>query len=176
MKQLIIIGAGGHAKVVWEAASSMKDMEIIGFADDRLAVGTEVVKGFKVLGDTSLDFLEGKDLYFVVAIGDTQIRRTKFENLKRRFKPALVVHSQSHVSVLSSIGSGSVILPGAYLAAGVRVGENTIVNGNVSIDHDTVIGNHVHLAPGTAVGSLSIIGDNFVSSAGSQFPSGTKQG
>jgi acetyltransferase EpsM len=169
---LVIIGAGGHAKVVCDAVLKMNTYAIVGFVDARIPVGTEIMNGLKViLPQSELEKLPDFAGNFVVAIGNNQVRNKLFNELKELLKPAVIVHPFSSLSAEAKIGRGSVVLAGAVINAFSAVGENSIVNSGVVIDHESIIGNNVHLSIGTMVGSNSEVEDGVTTEVGQNLPS-----
>ncbi|MCW3102249.1 MAG: protein with transferase hexapeptide repeat domain [Bacteroidetes bacterium] len=165
--KLVIIGAGGHAKVVCDAVESSGDYRIAGFVDANVPVGTVVTPGYKViLHQDNLDKLKSYADYFIVAIGNNKVREELFNRLSNILKPATVIHSSAAVAGTAELKPGSVILANAVVSAFSTIGENTIVNAGVVVDHESVIGNNVHLSIGTMVGSNSTVADHTVTAIG----------
>jgi sugar O-acyltransferase (sialic acid O-acetyltransferase NeuD family) len=154
---IIIIGAGGHGKVVAESIQKQNKYTIIGFCDDTLQVGTIVFDEIKVIsnlqhiGSTRFD-------YFITAIGNNKIRKKIFTKLKNIYTPASVIHPYTEISHYAVIKEGSVILPGAVISYGVHIDENCIIGSNVHIDHESQIGAHSHIRNGSSIGSNCVIG------------------
>lgn len=146
---VIILGGGGHARVV---------------ADCLLAQGT-LVKGFCALENTpvhSLPYLGPyrKELLnyekLIIAIGDNTTRRSLArEEPQNRFANAM--HPSSIVSSHALIGRGSMILHNCIVQANARIGDHVILNTASQVDHDCVIDDFVHIGPGTVLcGNVSV--------------------
>ncbi len=152
MKKLLIIGAGGHAKVVAETALLHDEYEIIGFADDNIKLGTPVFGDFTIISTvneiSALVFDE-----FIVAIGNNETRKEIFNSLSVNYKPAIIIHQRAIVSKFSKIGLGTVVLAGAIVSFGVEIGENCIINAASLIDHESMIAANCHIAQGVIIGS-----------------------
>jgi sugar O-acyltransferase (sialic acid O-acetyltransferase NeuD family) len=152
MKKLLIIGAGGHAKVVADAVLSKNEFEIIGFADDNIKLGALVFGNYSIVSTleniSALSFDE-----FIVAIGNNEIRKEIFNSLSVKYKPAIIIHQNSIVSKYSKIGFGTVVLAGAVVSFGVEIGENCIINASSLIDHESIIATNCHIAQGVIIGS-----------------------
>jgi acetyltransferase EpsM len=154
--KLIIIGAGGHGKVAAEAAMQSGDWVITGFCDEKIAVGTKVIDDLTVI--TNLANIKNAVFdYFFIAIGDNKIRKEIFEKLRPLSAPATITHPFSSISKHAGIGEGSIILPGAVISHGVKIGDNCIIGSNVHIDHESVIGEHSHIRNGSTIGSNCIL-------------------
>lgn len=173
--RIIIVGAGGHGKVVCDAVLTQNNYELVGFLDGSVAVGNEIVKGFKVLETPeNIDKLADAADYFIIAIGNNKIREKFFKLSSQFLKPAVIVHPSAVVGIEVIIGEGSVILGNAVINAFSSIGNNSIINSGVVVDHECKIGNHIHLSIGTMVGSNSEIADYHTSLIGSRIEPFTK--
>ena len=142
-RDLVVIGAGGHAKVVIDCAERVGH-KICGVIDDR--VGATVFE-HPHLG--SLDNLVlHSDWQFVIAIGSNVVRARIANSLEDRVAWASLVDPTASVSRHASIQVGSVVFAGAIVQADVRVGRHVILNTGCRVDHDVEIANHCHVAPG----------------------------
>ncbi len=165
IEQLVIIGAGGHGKVVADAALKQENIVAVNFIDGRYpALSSQF--GLDVLGDDSIiPSLIEKGACFIVAIGDNAIRASKYQHLKQlNANIATVVHPAAVISKGVTIGKGSVVLAGAIINADTQVGNNVIVNTGAVIEHDCFIADHCHIAPrsamtgGCRIGESSLLG------------------
>ncbi|MCC7528084.1 MAG: acetyltransferase [Candidatus Melainabacteria bacterium] len=152
---LIIVGAGGHAKVVFEIANSLNAYRIVAFVDET----TDEEKQFFGI-PVWRNLNEIQPCSFVVAIGDNKVRSRKFhELLSRQYKPVVVAHPSAVISKYSSIAAGTVICPQAVVNANAHVGENCIVNTGAIIEHDCEIGAHSHVSVGVCLAGKVQIGE-----------------
>ncbi len=166
-KDLIIIGAGAHARVVLEAALLQGVYNIKGFCADDLPVGSIVFENYTILDNAMLANLNiDTSIFFIVAIGNIGAKELFFENALKKFSPAIIIHPKSSVSISATIGDGAIILSNACINSASRIGKNTIVNIGVLVDHDCIIGSNVHLEVGTIVGCRTEIENNYVSEQG----------
>ncbi|MFM2226355.1 MAG: hypothetical protein RJA07_2557 [Bacteroidota bacterium] len=173
--RLIIIGAGGHAKVVYETLIAEGKYEVVGFVDANLSVGTIVINGLKILFTQSeLQKTITVADFFIVAIGKNEIRAKLYSEMIKYLKPAIVIHPKSYISDSAIINNGTVCLANSTINTLSEIGENTIVNCGVVIDHETKIGNHVHLSIGCNIGSNSIVNDFTTVKIGESIPSFSK--
>lgn len=150
--RILIIGAGGHGKVVADILLSSSNHKIIGFIDDDPnKVGTRIM-GIPVLGDT-------KSLYKIVdrydiegaipAIGDNVVRAKMYELiLSIGLKPINAIHKTAHISRTVKMGNAVCIAPGVIINTDVKVGNNVIINTGATVDHDSIVEDHVHIGPG----------------------------
>jgi UDP-perosamine 4-acetyltransferase len=173
---IVIIGGGGHGKVIADTIIATNQYQIVGFVDATIPVGSVVFKDIKVItGQDNLASLIGKADYFIVAIGNNKVRADIALMAKKHFKPAAIIHPSAIISTEVEIGEGTVILQGAIVSTGSKIGENTIVNEGVVVDHDCVVGKNVHLSPRTTIGSNSIVADGITTNIGESISSFSKK-
>jgi sugar O-acyltransferase (sialic acid O-acetyltransferase NeuD family) len=158
MKRLAILGAGGHARVVADAAEAYGWAEISLFDDawPNVAAGP-----WPVLGSGS--DLEARLVQFdgvVIAIGANAVRLDKQRRLLERDAPLVsIIHPAATVSRHALLGAGSVVFAGAVINPGVETGNAVIINTAATIDHDCRLGDAVHISPGAHVAGGVRIGD-----------------
>ena len=153
-KDVIIIGAGGHAKVIADIIYKSGD-NLIGFLDDNLAnKGKEIYLGKKVLGTTK-DIENYNKNYFIIGIGNNSIRK-KINN-ENNLKLYTAIHPSAIIAENVKIGTGSVIMAGVVINPGTVIGKNCIINTCSSLDHDNLLEDYVHISPGAHLaGTVSI--------------------
>lgn len=152
-KLIFIIGAGGHAKVLLESLQQNTDVEIGGFLEVNKKLIGSTLLGIPIFDqEIILKKYNPKDIFLVNGIGSTDIpneRATSFEKLKKMgFYFYSVIHKTTYYSSDIVIGEGAQLLARSTILTGSKIGCNTIINTSASIDHDCVIGDHVHIAPG----------------------------
>lgn len=169
---IVIIGAGGHAKVVAECIDKQK-YDIAGFLDkDDKLVGKEI-NGIPVIGDDSNPtyWLRKGITGCIIGIGHIggyRLRNRLYEKYKNAgYHMVNAIHPQSMISPNAVIKAGTVVMPGAIINANAYIGENVIINSKTVIEHDVVIHNGVHIAPGSTVSGGTHIGENTLIGAGS---------
>jgi sugar O-acyltransferase (sialic acid O-acetyltransferase NeuD family) len=152
---LIVVGAGGHAKVVIATAraAGYTSLEIADDAPDR--------RGATLLGvavtATAQDVLARSDATCVLAIGDNRARHALAGGARCRF--ATIVHPGAIVDPTVALGAGTVVFAGAVIQPDTRIGPHGIVNTGASIDHDCALGAAVHVAPGARLAGNVSLGD-----------------
>jgi sugar O-acyltransferase (sialic acid O-acetyltransferase NeuD family) len=152
--KIVIIGAGGHAKVVADAVIKQGQYVIAGFADDAKPLNTVINKRFSVIAKTNeIKKIAGAADYFVIAIGNNKTRSELFELFMDKMKPATIIHPSAVISENVKIGEGTVILANAVINEDSEIGNNCIINSMALIDHETKIGDNVHISQGSIVGS-----------------------
>lgn len=151
---VILIGGGGHAKVVLDCVQSFGG-QVVGFLDDGIDAGTTIL-GVPVLG-TIKDYRNFLQHRFLIAIGNNGIRRRIAQSLKVDWYTA--VHSSAVVSPYASIGAGTVVMPRAVVNAGAIIGAHCIINTGAVVEHDNRIADYVHLSPSAALGGTVSVGE-----------------
>jgi sugar O-acyltransferase (sialic acid O-acetyltransferase NeuD family) len=152
---LIVVGAGGHAKVV-VATARAAGYRVVAIVDDaRPRWGTQVL-GVAVSGPTEA-VLADRDALVVLAIGVNAVRRRLASAARCRF--VALVHPAALVDPTAVLGDGSVVFAGAVIQPDTRIGGHAIVNTAASIDHDCVLGEAVHVAPGARLAGNVTLGD-----------------
>ncbi len=154
-RRVVVIGAGGHAKVV---VSTLKacgiEIEAV-FDDGPRAWGSDVL-GVPVRG--SIDMIDELDglVSGVIAIGDNAVR----ERLARRLNIdwLTVIHPQAIVHQSAQLGPGTVVFAGAVVQPDVVVGRHVIINTAASIDHDGRVGDFASIAPGAHLAGTVTLG------------------
>lgn len=164
MKPLILLGGGGHGRVV-RALMEEIGATIAGVADPALSGDWN---GIPVLSEDALPAPDAVDL----ALGVGQLPRREIRrNLFERFSaegyhfPALV-HPAAWIARDVNLDEGTQIMAGAVIQPGTRIGFGTIVNTAASVDHDCTIGAHVHIAPGATLCGDITVGDGAFIGAG----------
>jgi UDP-perosamine 4-acetyltransferase len=152
----IILGAGGHAKVLL-ALVRLTGLDIIGVCDPTLArQGASDWRGVAVLGsDEFLQSIDPKTCFLINGIGQIvggHRRESIFANWKKLgFHFPTLIHPNAYVDSSAMLGDGAQIMAGVNIQADVKIGQNCIVNTRASIDHDCVIEDNVHIAPGAVL-------------------------
>ncbi len=164
-QQLLIIGAGGHAKVVADCAQLMQQFSAIALLDDRYPDHTQLLE-FPIIGPISeLTQLSAHYSHVAVALGDNRKRVQLLQECQKLgFKLPILVHPSAVVSPYAQIEAGTVVFATAVVHAEAKVGFGNIINTGAVVEHDVCLGEGVHLAPqvglagGASVGDLSWIG------------------
>ena len=158
--RLLIVGAGGHGKVVAETALASGRWKEVAFLDGRYPQLSSAI-GWPVVGSDAepAGFLNDHPEAFV-AIGDNQIRVSRILALQALgFRVPALVHPAAWVSPSAILGAGSVVMAGGIINACADLGRGCIVNTGATVDHDCVLADGVHISPGAHVGGASAIGE-----------------
>jgi len=159
MKQsVIVIGAGGHARVVIDILEAADRYRIIGVVDKQLAEG-QLFCNYPVLGNDEILPKLYQDGICNVAIGvgaftDNNARKKIFEQVKaQRFCIVNAVHPSATIMKNVTIDEGIVVFPGAIINSYAQIGSNVIVATGSTVDHETVVENHVLISAGVNIGA-----------------------
>lgn len=149
MKRILIYGAGGHAKVIFDILRAMGGWQVGAFLDDGARKGATFL-GLPVLPRGALEELKRAGfLWGFVAVGDNRKRLELGEHLKRSgLRLAKAVHPRSTLAPGVAVGEGSCLMAGAVVNSGSRLGPNVIINTGATVDHDCILGAGVHISPG----------------------------
>jgi sugar O-acyltransferase (sialic acid O-acetyltransferase NeuD family) len=159
-RRLVIWGAGGHGRVVADAAETNGLWSSIAFLDDgwpaRNASGP-----WPVIGSIQeAAQLLGTDDDIVIAIGHASVRMNLLSEAGMAGgRLVSVVHDSAVISRHASIGIGTVVLAGAVINPGVMVGDGCIINTSASVDHDCRLGAGVHICPGARLAGEVVVGE-----------------
>jgi sugar O-acyltransferase (sialic acid O-acetyltransferase NeuD family) len=153
VKTLVLWGAGGHGKVVLDAARACGAVQTIFI--DNASGGTNTEHGGCPVFDAD-EFLNRKDLdqfEVLICIGNNMVRQKRFTDaLAVGMGVATILHPSACISSSAYIGAGTVVMPRVVIAAGSKIGRNCIINTGAIVEHDCSIGDHAHISPGAVLG------------------------
>jgi UDP-perosamine 4-acetyltransferase len=157
----VIVGAGGHAKVVLEILRLRPGCEVVGLLDpDEKKHGLRLL-GLPVLGgDELLPGLRREQVEeAIVAVGDNRLRQRLFSVCRELgFELAQAIHPAATISPSARLGAGTAAMAGVVVNAEAVIGENVVLNTGCSVDHDCLVGDHAHIAPGAHLGGEARVG------------------
>lgn len=165
MKSILIIGNGGHAKVVKDVIEADGTYKVCGYLDDNIE---KKYKEKDMIFDSlkNIQFYQ-ENYYFVIAIGNNKIRNEIFDKINIPIeKFPTLIHPRAIISKLAEIGNGTVVMPGAIVNAEAVIGQHVIINSGSVVEHDCVIKDYSHISPGgiltgnVSVGERTQIGAN----------------
>lgn len=172
----VLVGAGGHARVLLDIIEDMPDIRVAGF----VSIGPEeTLYGYPCLGgDGALPAILASGVTSaVLGIGDNRRRKLLMESLSRLgFNFVSAISRTASVSKYAWIGAGAAIMPGAVVNANAKIGEAAIVNTNATVDHDCVVSPFAHIAPGVSVAGGVRIGEGALLGIGSSILPGLSIG
>ncbi|MEC1288765.1 acetyltransferase [Bacillus mojavensis] len=159
MRNVAIVGDGGHGKVIRELISARSDTRLAAVLDDKFSTfdaGRELYTGPSEAISEVRRLIP--DVMFVIAIGNNSVRKQLAERLglyKEDF--ITLIHPSAIISKSAVIGEGTVIMAGAIIQADVRIGAHCIINTGAIAEHDNQIGDFVHLSPrATLSGGIAV--------------------
>ncbi len=154
MDKIVVIGGGGHAKVLISILKRLDGYDVIGYTDVR---DNGPVLGIPYLGSDDvlqnlLDQGIGKAVLGIGQIKNYQIRQkivTRAKSINFKFPP--IVAPSAIINEDVSLDEGVVVMDGVVINSGTRVGAFSIINTKASVDHDCNIAEFVHIAPGVTL-------------------------
>lgn len=150
---IIIIGAGGHSKILIDILEENNEFNILGLLDDNTSIHGKYILGKRILGDIEiLKNYNPEKTKFVLSIGNNQIRRKLFDEITSQgFGSTNVISGDATISKYSKLGTGLTINAGVRIHPDAYIGDNVIIGMNATISHDSVIERDVHISPGVHV-------------------------
>lgn len=159
MKSILIIGNGGHAKVVRDVIEAEGTYKVCGYLDDNIE---KMYKEKDIIFDNLKNIkLYQENYYFVIAIGNNKVRNKIFKKINvsiERFP--VLIHPQAIISKTAEIGNGTVVMPGAIVNAETVVGQHAILNTASVVEHDCVIKDYTHISPGAVLTGNVTVGES----------------
>jgi UDP-perosamine 4-acetyltransferase len=159
--RIIIVGAGGHGRVVLDILRAAGEHEVAGFVDATPALAGQKVEGLPVFGPANVlsKVRQQKIQGAIVAIGDCRARVKYSQVLKEHgFQLVRAIHPRSVVSPSATLGDNVMVSAGACVCPHARIGDSVIVNTNSVIDHECEIAEGVHICPGAVLGGRVRVG------------------
>ena len=165
--KIVIIGAGGQARIVCEILSFDANIEVVAFVDSVAhEAGDEFIMGIPVMGDHSVltELIKKGVSGSVIAVGDNEIRALRYEEMRGLgIEMVNAIHPSATIAPSVKIGRGVTIAMGAIISTETRIGNNVIVNTGAIIDHENEIADHVHIGPGcSTAGRVTIKRGTFI--------------
>ncbi len=155
---LHVLGAGGHAAVVCDAAHLMAKWDTITVYDD--ATPERLPSNTVFGGNLANAVNQSNGLHLIVAIGSADVRLALGNQLTERGAQLVtVVHPAAVLAGDVALGAGSVVCAGAILNAGSVTGEGVIINTGAIADHHCRLGAGVHLCPGVTLAGRVEVGE-----------------
>lgn len=156
--ELVIVGAGGHGREVFDAAST--DWTVVGFVDDGEVDANRLERlGAALLGTTA--WLESTPRTYALGVGTPGSRRALSARLDEAgCTAATVLHPGATLGPDVELGAGVVLFDRSTVTTNVRIGTHTHLNVGCAVQHDSVIGNFVQFSPGVFVNGDCVIGDD----------------
>jgi sugar O-acyltransferase (sialic acid O-acetyltransferase NeuD family) len=169
-KGIILIGGGGHAKVVFDTLCAT-GADIAGVFDD--SPRCPLADVIEHLGPISSSSMNEPG---ILCVGDLRVRRVVLDQLCSQRFAAPAIHPSAIVSPSASIAEGVFVGPGAIINADARIEGHVIINSGAIIEHDCRIGQNTHVAPGSILGGGVTIGTDSLVGLGARVLPGVRIG
>ena len=162
MKNIILIGAGGHCRSCIDVIELENKFKIIGLIDKNK---NQKINKYKVLAsDKRLKEILKKTKHALITLGQIKDlnKREKMFNLvkKKGFKFPSIISPLAYVSHKAKVGEGTIIMHGAIVNSGAIIGKNCIVNSKSLVEHDAIVGNNSHLSTRSTLNGGVTLGKN----------------
>ena len=161
-RPILLIGSGGHASVL-EEILSLTGRKLLGILDPNREPGEKYLSSVVLGGDDQIDNYLPSDISLVNGVGTLpgNNKRWKISKKfrKKGFSFSTVIHPSAILSDEIEIEEGVQIMAGVTIQRNVKIGKDSIINSNSSIDHDCVIGASSHISPGVTLGANVRVGD-----------------
>ena len=157
---IIIIGAGGHGRVVLDIVRAAGLYRPVGFIDANPLLQGERIDGLRVIGDPSnLGLLKERGIEgAIVAIGDNATRR-RYAKAVDQCDMTLInaIHPSANVASTCTVGRNVVVAAGAVACAHCQIGDSAILNTACIVDHESIVGHSAHVCPGARLAGRVIV-------------------
>lgn len=176
MKKIIVLGDGGHSKVVQDIIRALEHTTIFAILDDRkykeLTFVDEIIYGpFSILPE----LIAREDTRIIIAIGDNNTRKKLVDTFSiDEEKYITLIHPSATVSPSARIGNGTVVMPNCVVNAHALIGNHCIINSGAVVEHDNVIQDYVHISPNsTLTGNVQVLEGTHIGAGSNIIPSKT---
>jgi sugar O-acyltransferase (sialic acid O-acetyltransferase NeuD family) len=181
-KELILLGGGGHCRSCIDVIEAHGGWNITGILDLAPRIG-ERMFGHQIIGtDDDVRQLVTRGMKFLITVGQIaspDCRVALYDKVQAANGQLVsIVSPLAYVSPRAELGPGTIVMHGAIVNCGARIGANVIINSKALIEHDAEVGDHCHISTaaivngGAAVGSRTFIGSNAVLLQGVRVPAG----
>ncbi|WP_407535960.1 acetyltransferase [Cetobacterium somerae] len=156
MKEIMIIGAGGHAKVIIDIILQRKknlndNLVIKGILDDSFNENEKKdLFGIPIIGKVNKILELPSNIYYIIAIGNNDIRKKISQNYKE-IKYITLIHPKAIVAENVSLDEGTVLMAGSIVNSDTKIGKHCIINTGSIVEHDNIIKDYVHISPGATL-------------------------
>ena len=164
-KKVVIFGSGNAAIVLLNEILKLSNFNVIGFADSKHKKGKIIIKinnkKYSIIGSIE-EFAKKRDLSGIVGVGSNYRRMeivNKINKINKSFKWEKVISRNAIVEKKLLIGEGSVILSGAFINFGTKIGKHCRINSSSSIDHDNFFDDFSSCGPGVITGGNVTVGN-----------------
>jgi sugar O-acyltransferase (sialic acid O-acetyltransferase NeuD family) len=169
--RVVVVGAGGHARVVTSLLRLMPEVEVVGVADRTSSAIGERIGDTKIVTtfDDLPELLHSGVTWAALALGDNRERSEMLARLKSGgFSLLTAVHPTAVIEADAKVGEGAVICAGAIVCTEVVIGPGVIINTGAIVDHECVVEECAHVAPGCCLAGRVHVGARTLVGAGSR--------
>lgn len=161
---MIILGAGGHAKVLIDALR-LRSVEVLGVTDADPGKKGQLLLGVSVIGgDEEIMKYPSETIRLVNGLGSVGVgsnRGRLFEHFKSDgYQFANVIHPSAIIAPDVILSEAVQVMAGAIIQTGSHIGKNVIINTRAAVDHDCHVGDHAHISPGVTFSGGVLVGEN----------------
>jgi len=166
MKDVIIIGAGGHAAEIddyikySQSVTGKRELNVIGFLDDN----PDNYAGYRLSAPLLGGIKDHKVVpgqAYIIGIANLKYRRLFVERfLAGGAVFVSFIHPSAYVSESATVGEGSIVGPNANLGPNVKIGNYTLINSRCSMGHDTVVGDFNFISPNVCFSGFTSVGND----------------
>lgn len=158
--EIVILGAGGHGRVVLDILRQAARHKVVGFLDNNVQLHGRRVDGLPILGgiDATDEVRKRGVRGAVVAIGNNGVRRSLGEVIEGgELELVNAIHPSAQIATNASLGKGIVAAAGALVCAHCQIGDYAILNTGCIIDHESMIGTAAHVCPGVRLAGHVVV-------------------
>lgn len=153
--RVLILGAGGHGRVVLDILQQSGHSDVAGFLDNNVEIHGRRIDGVPVLGgiaDVARLAAEHDARSIVIAIGDNGVRRGLARSIRRLgLELVNAIHPSATIAASATLGRNVVAAAGVVVCAHCQIGDSVILNTGCIVDHQTMVGEGAHICPGVRV-------------------------
>lgn len=180
MKNIILIGAGGHFRSCIDVIESSRKFKIIGVIDRSYKKKSEIFN-YKYLGnDEEIDNLISKSNSFLITLGqikDPKPRKIIFKKLKKcKANLPCIISKYAYCSKKAKLDKGSIIMNKAFVNTNAKIGSNCIINTGAIVEHDCIVKDNCHISTNVTLNGSVIIEENCFIGSNSVIIQGVKIG
>lgn len=177
---LILIGAGGHARACIDVIEQHNHYQIAGLVGMPNEMHARHFGYSVVATDSDLQRLAKEYKYVFIAVGQIQSPDGRLSLYQRAielgFQLPAIIAPDAYVSRHATVGQGTIVMHGAIVNAGARVGNNCIINTRAMIEHDATVENYCHISTGAVLNGDVYVGEGGFIGSGSIIKEGVMLG
>lgn len=156
---LVILGAGGHGKVIADIALKMNKWKEIFFLDNNLEDNSTMGIEIKGKTDAVSSYINKHDIF--VGIGNNYVRKKiQLELEKMGASIPKLIHPSSIIGEQVQVECGTAIMAGVVINCSTKIGKGCIINTSATVDHDSLIEDFIHISPGVHLAGTVSVGQN----------------